>query len=81
MASLYKVLERVGNAYRVDLPESIRVHLVFSPDKLCKASTDPLPGQENDPLPPIQVNGDAEWVVDEVLASKLVCGTLKYRVS
>jgi hypothetical protein len=81
MASPYKVLERVGNAYRVDLPDLICVHLVFSPNKLCKAPTDLLPGQENDPPPPIQVNRDAEWVVDKVLASKLVRRTLKYQVS
>ena len=80
-AGPYEVLERVGNAYKVDLPDSIRVHPIFSPNKLCKAATDPLPGQKNDPPPPIQVDGDDEWEVDEILASKLVCQTLKYRVS
>jgi len=44
MAGPYEILEQVGNAYKVKLLESIRVHLVFSPDKLCKASDDLLPG-------------------------------------
>ena len=43
MASLYKVLEQVGNTYKLNLPDLVWVHLVFSPDKLCKASTDLLP--------------------------------------
>ena len=53
MASLYEVLERVGNAYKLNLPDSVRVHPVFSLDKLRKASTDPLPSQTNDLPPPI----------------------------
>jgi len=44
MAGPYEILERVGNTYKVKLLESIRVHPVFSPDKLYKALDDLLPG-------------------------------------
>ena len=77
----YKVLKKIGNSYKIKLPDSIKVHFVFSPDKLWKAATDPLLRQKNKPPLPIQVNSDNQWEIKEILACKLVRGTLKYRVS
>ncbi len=50
MAGLYKVLEKIGNLYRVKLLDLIKVHPIFLPDKLWKAVNDLLPGQKNKPL-------------------------------
>jgi len=43
MDSLYKILEKVGDSYRIDFPNSIKVHLVLSTDRLYKVVDDPLP--------------------------------------
>ncbi len=58
MAGPYKILKRVGNAYQLELPESVRVHPIFSPDKLHKAANNLLPGQQEEPPLLIQVNGN-----------------------
>src|SRR6266702_7036634 len=81
MVGLYKVFKKISNLYKIELLDLIKVHLVFSLDKLWKATTDPLPGQKNKPPLPIQVNGNDEWEIEEILACKLVRGILKYRVS
>jgi hypothetical protein len=76
MEGPYKILEKVGNSYRIDFPASIKVHPIISRDRLRKAANDPLPGQRNEPQEPITVNGESEWEVDDILVVRTRYGKL-----
>lgn len=79
-AGPFEILEKKGHSYKLDLPASMKVHPVFSADKLRKDPADPLPGQEEDAPPEVNITGDIEWEVDEVLASRILRKKLQYRV-
>lgn len=80
MAGPFSILERVGNSYRLELPETMKIHPIFSPDKLRRAANDPLPGQVAEPPESIIVGDEQEWEVEEVLASRLNRHRLQYQV-
>ncbi len=68
----FRIQEKVGNTFSVELPPEDEVHTDFSPDKLRKASrTEPLSGQIPDLLPTLEVDGEQEWKIDEILDSQL----------
>lgn len=80
MAGPFRILERVGHSYRLELPKSMKIHPIFSPDKLRRAADDPLPGQRIEPPEPVIINGEREWEVEKILASRLNKQQLQYRV-
>ena len=66
----FQVLERVSqNAYRLDLPASVRLHPVFNVSQLrpYRQSTDNFPGRVRDPQPPVVVDGEEEFEVEAIL--------------
>ncbi|KAJ6110208.1 gag/polymerase/env polyprotein [Penicillium sp. IBT 16267x] len=76
----YKILTKEGHAYKLELPDSIKVHLVFSPDKLRRvAKSAPLIGQIADPALPIEVNDQQEWEVNEIVDVRLRYRKLQYK--
>jgi len=69
----FKIKRQVGPlAYRLKLPHGLRqLHLVFNVVKLSAAPDNPIPGRKPQASPPpIVVNGEPEWEVEEVLDSR-----------
>ncbi|KGY14979.1 hypothetical protein PABG_12091 [Paracoccidioides brasiliensis Pb03] len=76
----FEIIEKIGNSYKLELPDSMKIHPVFFPDKLRKAADNPLPGQVNVTPDPVKIEGENEWEVEKVLASRISRGKLQYRV-
>jgi hypothetical protein len=79
----FPIERKIGNGvYRLCLPPSMsRIHPVFNIVKLTPASEDPIPGRRAVPPPPPEiVDGEEEWVVEEILDSKMMNWKLRYLV-
>jgi hypothetical protein len=70
------------NAYRLRLPFSMRrLHPVFNVVKLTAAPADPIAGRHPSPPPPPEViDGEEEYLVAEILDSKMFRGRLKFKI-
>ena len=67
----FRVKERVGAAYQLELPATMRIQDVFSPKLLRPCATDPLPGQQTPlPAPIITEDNEEHWEVDNILDSR-----------
>ncbi|TKA68421.1 hypothetical protein B0A49_13253, partial [Cryomyces minteri] len=68
----YKVKRVVSPyAYQLESPRTVRVHDVFHTNLLRPATTDSIPGQRQLPPPPIIVDGEQEWQIEEVVDSRM----------
>jgi hypothetical protein len=59
----------------------MKIHPVFHVSKLEPCATDPLPGHVPPPAPPVVVEGEEEWEIDEILDSRLRYKRLQYLCS
>ena len=80
MIGPYRVKKLVGSSCQLELPPSMKIHDVFHTSLLRKASDDPLPGQINEPPPPIVVEGSEEWELDDILDSRKRYRKVQYKV-
>ena len=80
MAGPYTIAQQKGHSFKLQLPDIIRIHDVFSPDRLRKAADNPLPGQIPEPPPPIHIATEEEWEVQDILAAKESRNKLYYRI-
>jgi len=73
--AIYRVTEAISShAYRLDVPNG--EHDVFHVSLLRPVSEDPLPSQVQDDVqpPPVIVEGEEEWSLDEILDHRVVRG-------
>ena len=61
-------MEKRGSLYKLDLPNTIKVHPVFLVVLLFKDPDNTLPRQRNEPPSPINIEGKLEYEVEEILA-------------
>lgn len=77
----FPIVKAVGShAYKLKLPASMRIHTVFHVSLLSPVIDSPLQGQESLPPPPVVVEGENLYFVDEVLDSKKEGGRWSYLV-
>ena len=80
MLGFFEVIGNKEVSVELQLPQSIKIHNVFHPNLLQKASTDPLTNQVNEPPPPVIINNEEEWEVEDILDARSHRGKLQYRV-
>ena len=67
-------------AYQVDFPADIKVHPGRHISEQEPVANDPYPGQVVPPFPPVEIDGEQEWEVEEVLDAKIRYRKLQYLI-
>lgn len=77
----FPIIKKVGHAFELELPKGLRVHPIFSPEKLrLAACSEPLPGQLADEGPELNIDGHSECEIGRIEASRTRWKKLCYRV-
>ena len=77
----YLIEEKIGTqAYRLQLPPSLKVHPVFHVSLLDRYNESDIPGRVQPSPPPVIVENQLEYEVEEVLDSRLLHNRLFYLV-
>ena len=77
----FPIIKRIGTqAYRLDLPKSMRIHPVFHVSLLDPFKPSIIPGRTIPPPPPVVVDSEQEFEAEEVLDSKISRNRLFYLV-
>jgi len=76
----FNILARIGSsAYKLDLPTSMRIHNTFHISLLELYNNNKLPSQRSEPPPPILIEGEPEYELEEIVDSCLHYNKVQYR--
>ena len=77
----FEIIERIGlQAYRLRLPESMKIHPVFHVSLLEPCHENTLPNHVQPPPHPVIIDNRNEWEVEEILDSRIFRRHLQYKV-
>ncbi len=69
------------NSYRLELPDTMKNHPTYHVSLLERVAEDPFPGQLIPPPPPVMVDDKEEYIVEEVLDSRIRWKRLQYLIT
>src|SRR5271170_2452300 len=78
----FPILEKIGpTSYKLQLPANMKIHPVCHSSLLRLDPDDPVPGQVTPTPPPVVIDGEDHWNVEEILDSRWNYRKLQYRVA
>ena len=76
----FKILARIGeSAYKLDLPPSMRIQNTFRISLLELYHDNKFSSQRTEPPPPIIIEGEPEYELEQIIDSRLHYRKLRYR--
>ena len=79
MIGPFRITAKHGSSCVLDLPNTMSVHSTFGVNLLRKHPDNALPEQKNEVPPPIIIDGEEEWEVEDILESRKHRNQLQYR--
>jgi hypothetical protein len=77
----FKILEQINPVtFRLELPPSMLIHNAFHVSLLEPHNENRIPERHLEPPPPVQIDGELEYEVSEILDSKIIGNKLHYLV-
>ena len=68
------------NAVELKLPKAMKIHPVVNVSRVRPAKESTIEGQKSKPAPPVVIEGEQEWEVEEILDSRHRRNQLQYLV-